>query len=212
MNAFKKPGIIDVDGTPHMRDPKGRLQPVSTVKAQDQLQDELVRKLIGFAQDLSAQIARFKGHSYQDVGAFVDLLAQEYGETRGGTEGNMTFLSYDGLLKVTVQVAKHYDYGPELQIAKRLVDECLTDWSANARPELRAIVERAFNTDQEGKINRDELLGLKKLDFADERWKRAMQAITDAERAIGSKSYMRFYQRPNPDAGWEAITIDMAKA
>ena len=53
MNAFSKPGVIDIDGTPHMKDAKGRLQPLTTVKAQDQLQDEVVRKVIGYAKELS---------------------------------------------------------------------------------------------------------------------------------------------------------------
>jgi hypothetical protein len=209
---MKHPGVIDVGGTPHMRDAKGRLQPLDTIKPQDQLQDELVRKIAGFAFDLNAQIARFKGHSFEDVNAFLDVLGQEYGETRGGRKGNMTFLSYDGTLKITVQVSDVFDYGPELQIAKSLVDECLTEWSSDARPELRAIVERAFNTDKEGKINRAELLSLTKLAIDDSRWKQAMQAIHDAERAIGSRTYMRFYHRTHGEAPWVPITIDMAKA
>lgn len=212
MTEQSKPGVIDIDGTPHMKDAKGRLQPLSTVKAQDQLQDEMVRKIILYARDLSAQIARFKIHSFVDAHAFLDVLAQEYGETRGGRKGNMTFLSYDGTLKMTIQVADHYDYGPELQVAKSLVDECLTEWSADARPELRSIIERAFQTDKEGKINRGELLSLKRLEIEDDRWKRAMQAISDAERAVGSRTYMRFYQRDHGEAPWEAITIDLAKA
>lgn len=212
MNTFTKPGVIDVDGTPHMKDGKGRLQPLSTVKPQDQLQDEVVRKIISYALELSAQIARFKGHSFEDVNSFIDLLGQEYGETRGGRKGNMTFLSYDGTMKMSIQVADHYDYGPELQIAKGLVDECLTEWSADARPELRSIIERAFQTDKEGKINRAELLSLKRLEIEDDRWKRAMQAISDAERAVGSRTYMRFYLRDHADAPWEPVTIDLARA
>lgn len=212
MNDITNKGIIDIEGTPHMRDSKGRLVPASTVRAQDQLQDELVRKIIGYASELSDQVARFKSHSTEDVETFVDLLAQNYGDTRGGGKGNMTFQSYDGTLKVSVAVAEHFDYGPELQIAKGLVDECLTDWSSDARPELRAIVERAFNTDKEGKINRAELLSLMKLEIDDERWQSAMKAIKDAERSIGSKTYMRFYRRDDGQSDWEAITIDLAKA
>ncbi|MEQ5870222.1 DUF3164 family protein [Sagittula sp. NFXS13] len=205
-------GVTDVNGTPHMTDAKGHLIPISMVKAQDQLQDELVRTIIGHARDLNAQIARFKGHSFEDVNSFLELLSSEYGQSRGGTKGNMTFTAFDGTLKVTIQVAEHFDYGPELQIAKTLVDECLIEWSAGARPEIRAVIEKAFQTDKEGKINRAELLSLKKLEIEDERWQRAMAAITDAERAVGSKTYMRFYQRKNGQAEWEAITIDMARA
>jgi precorrin-3B methylase len=50
------------------------------------------------------------------------------------------------------------------------------------------------------------------LDISDERWKRAMQAIRDAMRVVGSKTYVRFYERPSQTAAWEAITIDLSKA
>ncbi|WP_425072559.1 DUF3164 family protein [Sagittula sp. S175] len=205
-------GIIEQGGQRYMADSQGRLTPVELVKAEDQLQDDLVRKVIHFADELSAQITRFKGHSFEDVQDFLAILRQEYDQTRGGTEGNMTFLSYDGTLKVTVQVAKHYDYGPELQVARELVDECLKEWSAGTRAEIRAIITKAFNTDNEGKINRDDLLSLTRLDIEDERWQRAMRAIKAAERAIGSKKYMRFHRRENAKAQWQAITVDMAKA
>ncbi|MAU43587.1 MAG: sulfate transporter [Yangia sp.] len=211
-DQLRNTGIIDVGGEPHMRDGKGRLQPLSTVRPQDVLQDEMVRKMMSFADDLSAQVARFKGHCFDDVGDFLALLSQDYGESRGGQKGNMTFLSYDGCQKVTVQVADHIDFGPELQIAKGLIDACLTDWASDARPELRTIVERAFNTDKEGQINRAELFSLRRLNFDDERWVRAMKAIEDAIRVVGSKTYMRFYRRDNAQAAWHAITIDMAKA
>ncbi len=212
MTEQARTGVIDMNGAKYMQDAKGRLQPLETVRPQDQLQDGLVRKIIGYADDLSGQVSRFKGHSFEDVNAFLDLLAQDYEETRGGAKGNMSFMTFDGTEKVTIQIADHFDYGPELQIAKGLVDECLTEWSSDARPELRAIVERAFNTDKEGKINRAELLSLMKLEIEDERWKRAMQAIKDAERAVGSKTYMRFYRRKDGQSDWQSITTDMAKA
>ncbi|MBP0483965.1 DUF3164 family protein [Sagittula salina] len=212
MNEQTKPGVFEVNGEAHMKNAQGHSVPLEQIRPQDQLLDELVRKIIGFATDLSGQIARFKGHCFEDVNDFLGLLSAEYGETKGGARGNLTLTSFDGTMQVKVQVADHFDYGPELQIAKNLVDQCLIEWSADARPELRAIIERAFQTNKEGKINRAELLGLKRLEIDDPRWRNAMQAITDAERAIGSKTYMRFYRREHGQAQWEAITIDMAKA
>ncbi len=53
---------------------------------------------------------------------------------------------------------------------------------------------------------------LLRLDIQDARWRHAMDAIRDAMRVVGSKTYIRFYTRPSADAGWEAVTIDLAKA
>lgn len=212
-NPAKIPdGIVEVDGKKYRTNAKGSLVPVELVKAQDELEDETVRKMIGYGKALSEQIARFKAHTFNDIGAFEALLAQEYKTAIGGKKGNKTLLSYDGLFKVQVQIAEAFDFGPQLQIAKELVDECLNEWAADSGPELRAIVTKAFNTDKEGQINRSEIFMLLNLDIADERWQRAMQAIRDAMRVVGSKTYVRFYERASQTDGWQAITIDLSKA
>lgn len=205
-------GRVDVKGAPYMHDAKGALVPVEMIKPQNLLEDETVRKIAGYALALSEQISRFKEHTFDDIGDFEAILAQEYESTLGGAKGNKTLLTHDGLFKVQVQVADHIDFGPELQIAKGLVDECLNEWSAEARPEIRAIVTRAFNTDKAGQINRSEVFMLLRLEIEDPRWRKAMQAIRDAMRVVGSKTYVRCYHRIAADAPWQAITIDLAKA
>jgi len=205
-------GRTELNGRSYMADAKGALVPVETIRPEVLLEDETVRKIIGYAAGLSDQISRFKQHTFDDLSAFEAILAQEYEASKGGAKGNKTFMSHDGLFKVQVAVADYIDFGPQLQVAKTLIDECLNDWSADARPELRALVTRAFNTDKEGQINRAEIFMLLRLDIADERWRKAMDAIRAAMRVVGSKTYVRCYQRPAPDAAWEAITIDLAKA
>ena len=43
-------GITVVDGKRYMADAKGNLVPVELIKGQDQLEDQTVRKIIGFAR------------------------------------------------------------------------------------------------------------------------------------------------------------------
>lgn len=204
--------IIDIDGSPHMRDAKGALVPVRLVSARDQLQDEVVRKIMGYAIALSDQVARFKAHTFDDIGSFEALLAQEYDAKIGGPKGNKTLMSFDGLFEIKVQVADNIVFGPELQIAKALVDECLNEWAEGARDEIRAIVIRAFNTDKEGQINRSEIFMLLRLEIEDPRWLRAMKAIRDSMRVVGSKTYVRCRRRETFDGPWQAVSIDLAKA
>jgi hypothetical protein len=211
--AAEASGVLTVGDKQYIPDARGNLVPLELVKPQHKLEDETVRKIIRFARDLSAQIGRFRGHTMTDLGEFDALLEQEYGgRPRGGVKGNRTYQTHDGLLKVQVQVAEAIDFGPELQIAKGLIDECLTEWSGEARAEIRAVVQRAFNTDKEGQINRSEIFMLLRLDIEDERWKKAQAAIRDAMRIVGSKEYVRFYERDRPTDAWRAITIDLAKA
>lgn len=204
-------GRVTVGDAEYMADAKGALVPITLIKPQHLLQDELVRKVIGYAVALSEQVGRFKAHTFADISAFEALLDQEYGSSIGGAKGNKTLMTHDGLMKIQVQVADYIDFGPELQTAKGLIDQCLNEWAAGARDELRAIVTRAFNTDKPGQINRSEVFMLLRLDIADPRWQRAMDAIRDAMRVVGSKTYVRCYRRDNQDAPWQPVSIDLAK-
>lgn len=203
-------GKREIDGRRYWVNGDGGLIPDSAVKAVDKLQDELVRKVVNAALPLSALVTKFRADTFDEVDQFVALLEQEYGARRGGAKGNLTFISFDGLLKVTVQVSDNIVFGPELQVAKGLVDECLREWSAGSRSEIQAIINRAFDVDSQGRINRNDLFGLLRLEIADTRWQDAMKAIKDSIRVVGSKRYVRLYRRDAADAPWQAITIDVA--
>lgn len=205
-------GVVEVNGASYMRDAGGRLVPLELVKPESRLEDDTVRKIIGFAEELNGQLSRFRGHTFDDVATFVELLAEKYGGKRGGAKGNTTLTSFDGCRKVVVQVQDQLSFGPELQVAKELVDECITAWSDGADPELRALVQHAFQTDKEGRINRAALFQLRRLDIKREPWPKAMEALGDAIRVIGSREYVRFYRRNDPRGRWEPITIDLASA
>lgn len=207
-----RPGVTVMNGHEFLINSKGGIDPIGTVKDQYKLEDQTVRKCIEFAEDLNAQLSRFRGHTAADLGALDALLAEKYNAKIGGKKGNRTYQTYDGLMKIQVQVSDQITFGPELQVAKTLIDQCLIEWSADSRPEIQSLVSSAFNTDKEGQVNRADIYMLLKLEIADDRWKMAMEAIRDAIRVTGSKEYVRFYKRKDLKADWQAITIDLAKA
>jgi hypothetical protein len=205
-------GTETVGGKTYWRDARGGLMPESAIKPQDKLQDEVVRKGMGYAVALHDQIARFLDHTMADLTAFQELLDQHYGGKLGGKKGNVSFISYDGCFKIAVQIADQISFGPELQSAKKLVDECLIEWGADSHEAIRALVNRVFAVESEGKIKTADLLGLVRLEITDARWARAMDAIRDSIRVTGSKQYVRFYRRASPEDQWQVVTIDLASA
>lgn len=204
-------GIVVVNGRTFYTDGRGQM---TLPKPQDILQDEMVRKIFGFALALSAQISRFKAHTMADLTGFDQLMEQQYGLIKRGNKGkgNRSYRTINDLMRVTVQVADFISFGPELQVAKALVDECVTEWSADARSELVVLVTSAFETDREGQISRTKICSLLRQDIEDERWRRAMDAIKDAQRVVGRKEYVRFDMRDRVEDGWNSVTIDMANA
>lgn len=212
MTERTHPNAIDVGGQAYLRDAKNNLVPLALVKPVDLLMDELVAKIIEEAEQVSALIAGFRASTFDRVTKFQELLAQEHGAAIGGKKGNITLPSFNGCQKIQVAVADRTEFGPELLAAKALIDECLTEWAGSSGAELRAIVNRVFSVEKEGQINRTELLGLQRVNITDERWVRAMNAIRESMRVVGSREYVRFYRRETPEGQWRAITIDIASA
>lgn len=205
-------GQVVVGGKTYMTDAKGALVPIELVKTTDQLIDGEVRRIMGFATSLSEQVTRFKQHTLDDFAKLLALLNQEYSAGLGAGKGNVTLTTYDGLMKVSLQVADRLVFGPELQSAKALVDAYLTAKTADSDAELRGLVQHAFNTDKEGLVNRAQLFQLLRYEIKDERWLNAMRAIKDSIRVEGTKEYVRFYVRQDARADWTSVRIDVAAA
>lgn len=212
LETAMRAGVVEVGAERYMRQSDGSLKPLGLVPAQKQLEDEMVRKILFFACDLSAQVARFKGHTFEDVNSHQSLLDQEYGAKAGGKKGNVGFVTQDGLMKVTVKMADQLSFGSELQSAKKLIDECLLEWGAGSHEALRGLINSVFNVEKEGQINRNDLFKLLSMEVQDDRWNRAMDAIRDSIRVIGQKAYLGFHIRPDHMAGWSTVTIALAAA
>ncbi|MBW6399968.1 DUF3164 family protein [Roseomonas sp. HJA6] len=194
-----------------MQDAAGRLVPIANIKPEHLLEDEMVRRLHDQAEMVRYALATFKANAFAEVRALLDILAQQYGSTRGGAKGNVQFRSFDGTLSVQLAVGEHISFGPELQIAKQHVDECLRRWTEGANHNLRAIVNDAFEVDKEGKVNADRILSLRRLEIQDETWKLAMDAISGAVRTTRSKEYIRLYVREAPEKDPALVPLDIAR-
>jgi Protein of unknown function (DUF3164) len=193
-----------------MKDAQGRLVPITLVKPEHYLEDRLVREMHAASLLQSAALKRFREKAAGDIASFLELLAEKYGAKPGGAKGNLTLSSYDGTLRIQLAVGDQLAFGPELQIAKTLVDECIRGWSAGANENLQAIVNDAFSVDKQGKLNVERILSLRRLDIQDEPWQRAMVAIGDAIRVVRSKEYLRFYQRVKVDEKFQQVPLDLA--
>ncbi|MBM3617503.1 MAG: DUF3164 family protein [Alphaproteobacteria bacterium] len=194
----------------HMINHEGIPVPIGMVKPQDKLRDDLVLSLFDKANELHKALAAFRIGSFEDVNAFVQLLAGEYKQVMRGKKGNMTFLSYDTLTKVQVQVADTIAFGPELQIAKSIIDECIKDSSEGVNDTILALVNHAFRVDKAGQVNRASILSLRQLDIKHEKWPEAMKAIADSMQTISTKQYIRFYRRADLAAPWQSLSLDFA--
>lgn len=192
-----------------MEDGQGRLVRVENIRPIDLARDELVKEIYDRARLITSHLAIFKKTTMGDIAAFIDLSAERYGVDLGGKKGNVTLWTYDRRLKIQLAVAESLVFDEGLQAAKALIDECINDWSSDSRPEIRTLINDAFQPDQEAKINTRRVLGLRRLDIKDEKWRRAMDAISDSVAVAGSKSYIRIYER-DEDGQYRQLAMDLA--
>lgn len=204
-------GAIDINGDLYLRNVKGDLVAVANIKAQELIIHNLAYKIGGYAEDMSAELARLTDHSYGDMGALDALLAQEYGVERPTGRGNRQITSFDGAYQVKVKVQDLTTFGPELHIAKELLDAIIRDRSEGADPFLVTLVGQAFRVGKEGYVDAKAIRALRNLEVDDDRWPDVVRAIDDAERVRETKRYILVYRR---DAAGEMklIPLDAASA
>lgn len=202
--------VVNLDGRKYWKDPKGNLVPDSAVKELDKFEDQTVRNLVSLAEDYQKAGVAFKEKIFNEVREFIELSASEYDTVIQGSKGGASLYAFNGEYRIQYSVADHINFNNRLVIAKQLIDECIIGWSGGASDEIMALINRAFSVDKEGSINVRSVLSLRTLDIKDEKWLKAMEAINDSIKIIGSSEYIRIYKRD--EAGkYKQIVLDFSK-
>lgn len=194
----------------YMEDEKGRLNPVAAIKPVDLLRDETVTDIAAKVLTLNSTMKSEKEALFTMIYDFLELSANEYDTEYGGKKGNVGLPSYDGKYKVQIAVSDTIVFDERLQIAKNLIDECISEWSTGSAKEIMALINDAFQVDKEGKVSTYRVMGLKRHNFDHPKWLKAMQAIQDATQTASTKEYLRVYQR-DEHGKYQQIPLDFSK-
>lgn len=194
----------------YWQDASGSLIPESKIKDIDKLRHQVVTDLCVMAEKSRDGLADFKARAMQEVAALVSTSMEQYGVKAGGEKGNVTLISFDGRYKLVRSMQDKLTFGEQLMAAKALIDECVHEWAHNADDNIKVLVNHAFQTDKEGKINTGRVLGLRRLEIRDAKWQSAMQAIADSIQIASTKPYVRFYKRNDTTGEYESISLDVA--
>lgn len=194
----------------YMTDEKGRLNPVAAIKPIDLLRDETVTDIAAKVLRLNGVMKAEKETLFDLAYDFLALSANEYETVYGGKKGNVSLQSYDGRYKFQIAMQDKTVFDERLQIAKNLIDECISEWSTGSAVEIKALVNDAFQVDKEGKVSTYRVMGLKRHNFDHPKWLKAMQAIQDATQVTSTKEYLRVYQR-DEHGKYVQIPLDFSK-
>jgi hypothetical protein len=190
----------------------GNLVPIAKIKPIDLARDELVQEIVSKARDLNGIMTDFKTDTFADIAAFVQLSAEQYGAKLGGEKGNVTLYSFDGKYKIQRAMSENIVFDERLQAAKALIDACINKWSEGINDNIHVLVNDAFRVDKEGKISTGRVLGLRRLNITDPEWLSAMNAISESLQVIGTKAYIRIYEREGEGDKYVPLSLDLAGA
>lgn len=187
----------------------GDLVLIENIKQIDLLRDELVVSIAARAREKSGELTEFKTMAMAEVDDFVQTSAARFKAKLGGSKGNLSLISFDGRFKVVVAKQDSITFDERLQVAKGLIDQCIKKWSDGADANLLALVNNAFQVDKAGNVSVRRVMDLRSLEIDDRTWKKAMDAIAESFKVVGSKSYLRVYER-NEAGEYLPISLDMA--
>ena len=193
----------------YMKDAKGRLVPDDQVKMIDRARDDFVIETLKAWKKLQGEIKDFKEQLMGDFNAFVEMSAEQYGVKLGGVKGNVQLVSFDGSMKLTLAVSDSLSFDEQIKAAEALIHECAAEWTEGSRSEVKAIVNDAFQVDKKGNLSVTRILALRRLDINHPKWLKAMDAISNSVMSVGSKEYVRAYERDEHDK-WVGLPLDIA--
>lgn len=188
---------------------KGHLVPEHLISPADQMIDDLVTELAAKWKSQSEMLAEFKKTSFGDVHALIGTVNEQYQVKKGGEKGNVSLFSFDGGYKLLVAVNETIGCGPELQACLEKIQECVQGWKEGAQPELVILANELLATNGKGSVSIGKLLQLRRYKFDSEDWRLAMKALDEPLRVVGSKQYLRLYERSEAGS-YLPIPLDIA--
>ena len=202
--------MSQIDMSQYKKDARGNLVPIANIRPIDLLRDELVQKITARARAVQEELQEYRRWAMDEIAAFAELSANQYCTSLGGKKGNIRLHSFDGQYRVQLAMQDALVFDEGLAAAKVLIDECIREYSEGSRPELLAIINAAFATDRDGNISTARVLGLRRLDISDEKWQRAMDALSDSLQVHTSKAFVRVHER-DANGEYRLMNLDIAK-
>jgi hypothetical protein len=187
---------------------RGFQVPADQMAPQDTLKHEMVMQHIETAMRLSKEVDTLKRTVFSDIQDFVGLLADLYDTEINTGKGNIALTSFDGKYQIKIGIDDLISFGPEIDIAKKLIGEVAEEELGQSSDFLRQIVLDAFQADKQGNYNKNRIMALRKYRKASShpKWANAMKALDDGIIAGSTKTYITFHEK-NVYGKWVQIPL-----
>ena len=191
-------------------DPAGQMVPAQYVQAYDKLRDQIAQRIAKRWQDEEKRLAKVKAETIADIDKLLEAAAKEANVSLGGEKGNCLFRSFDGAITVARDRQYRTEFDERLQFAQQLINEAIAELTDGSNADLAEIARKAFQPRRTGNLDMQRIRDLKSYNVKHHKWRQACEIISECERTVAYRDYIRVAVRHSPDAKPTAIILDIA--
>lgn len=209
MAQVKKTEVQVVKEQVYWLDSSGKEIPLEAIDDEIKAEDELVEQLIGKAKDLQGIIKERKAEMSNLINTHLAAKAAKF---KKEWKGNAVFRDFSKEKAIYKKIGRFISFDNNLQLAKQLIDECFVAWGGNSNSNLVAVVNKAFDVNNAGKVDVKEILCLRKIKISGEKadtWKQAMDLIADSITVQSTKDYF-YFQEKDEKGVMRTIVLDFS--
>lgn len=196
--------------TKTMTDAQGQQVPLAYVKPYDRERDRLARRCKARWEKVRAVIERTYQETAADLEAIEALASDGRTDRKLGKKGNFQFTSFDGLIQVARSARYELRFDERLRTAQTIIEEIISEKAEGADADLAELVKGIFRPTSDGLLSQARVMGLFRLKIKHPRWAEAMDLIRESIESRRGKNLQSVRFKPNRDAEWDSILLDIA--
>jgi hypothetical protein len=188
----------------------GKPVPERNIPKHIKRRDKTVTQIMGIVSKLQARMIADKAKTRKLIEQYCKYVANVSDNSDLTPEGNIQLSDYANLNQVSLYTNQLIGFDERLNIAKGLINKCITKWSKGTNANLRVIVDNAFKMDKQGNLNRALILQLFQIEIQDKNWKKAIALIKDSIYTKETKQYLKIAKRNSTEDKFQGVTLDMS--
>lgn len=176
-------------------DPQGYEIPPSRVTAQEKAREKMIDDVFKVVWKLRKAVIQGKAEIQDKVETYLTDYA--HNKHLENWKGNGDISDFANKRTVVRNVNESMDFTETILLAQQKIYNCMDRWGEKANRSLRVIMSDYFKPKSNGKLDKNNILKLKKHKFDDPEWLEAMDLIDEAIRVVDSRIYYNFKIKDN---------------
>ena len=207
--------------TKYYTDVRGDKVAANYLSSYEKLRDKIANRIAKRWAEEQTRLAKIKADTVNDIQTLVEAAEKDNDVSLGGEKGNIQFRSFNGNITIISDRQFRTEFDERLKLAEKLIEEAIAEMTAKAEQlqdqemkqtvlNLVEIARKAFKPRKSGNLDMQRIRDLRKYQVKHPKWEQACEIISDCERTVGHRDYLRVLVRNAPDAKPEPVVLDIA--